>query len=135
MKQLILLSAIVLTSFFSKAAPSDTTSLTVQVGAGSKFAPINIIDQVNGNYVSATITNVSVQNNNPELATVVPNPSNQTVIKATAIAAGTGTAIVSCHVSYVDPGDGLTKSEDKIMVISYTVIAAPHGVKLSITFN
>jgi hypothetical protein len=133
MKKLFLLTAIVLTSFFAQA--QDTTHVTVQVGAGSKYASINVVDKVTGNYVSATITNVTVQNNNPEFATVAPNPSNPNSIRVTAVAEGNGTALVSCAVSYVDPGDGQTKNESKTIVVSYTVIGAPHGVKLSLTFN
>jgi hypothetical protein len=113
----------------------DTTTVTVQVGSSSKYAAINVIDLVNGNYVNATVTNVSVQNNNPEIATVAPNPTDNRSIRVSPIAAGTGTAVVSCHLSYVDPGDGLTKSEDKTITIAFTVIASPHGVKLSLLFN
>jgi hypothetical protein len=126
---LILIISISLNSF-----ASDTTFVTLQVGAGSKFAPINVVDKVTGNYVAATITNVAVQNNNPEFATVIPNPTNQNVIKATAITAGKGAATVSCNVTYVDAGDGLQKNENKIIVISYTVVGAPNGTKLSIVF-
>jgi hypothetical protein len=133
MKKLFLFTAIVLTSFFAQA--QDTTSVTAQVGAGSKYASINVVDKVTGNYVSATITNVTVQNNNPEFATVAPNPNNPNSIRVTPVSEGNGTALVSCNVSYVDPGDGQTKNEAKTIVISYTVIAAPHGVKLSLTFN
>jgi hypothetical protein len=133
MKKVILFLAIVLTSYFANA--SDTTTVSIQVSAGSKYAPINIVDQVSGNYVSATITNVAVQNNNADIATVAPNPTNTTIIKVTGVKAGTGTAVVSCHISYVDAGDGQTKSEDKTIVVSYTVIAAPHGVRLSLLFN
>jgi tartrate dehydratase alpha subunit/fumarate hydratase class I-like protein len=130
MKKIILLLSIVLTSFFASA--SDTTSVTVQVGA-SKYSAINVKDAVTGNYLSATITNVSVQNNTPALATVAPN--NSTSIKITGVAAGSGTAIVSCHISYTDPGDGLLKSEDKTITLSYTVVGVPNGAKLALLFN
>jgi hypothetical protein len=133
MKKLFLFIAIVLTSFFAQA--QDTTNVTAQVGAGSKYASINVVDKVTGNYVSATITNVTVQNNNPEFATAAPNPNNPNSIRVTPVAEGSGTAVVSCTVSYVDPGDGQTKTENKTIVISFTVIGAPHGVKLSLTFN
>lgn len=135
MKKFLLIALVSMFAYSVNAAPADTTSLTVQVGAGSKFAPINIVDKVTGNYVSATITNVTVQNNNPELATIIPNPSDPTSIKATAVTAGNGTAVVSCHITYVDPGDGLHKSEDKSITITYTVIAAAHGVRMAVTFN
>jgi hypothetical protein len=133
MKKIILFFAIILVSFCSNA--TDTTTVTLQVGAGSKFATINVTDKVTGGYVSATITNVSVQNSNPEFATVVLNPNSTTSIKATGVAAGSGVATVSCNVSYTDPGDGLLKNETKTIIISYTVIAAPHGVKLALVFN
>jgi hypothetical protein len=133
MKKLLALAIILTISFASKA--TDSTFLTLQVGGSIKNAFIGVVDQVTGAQLSATITNVSVQNNNPELATVVVNPLISNGIKATAVAAGTGTAVVSCNVSYVDPGDGQTKTENKTIIISYTVIGAPHGVKLSLTFN
>jgi hypothetical protein len=133
MKKLLSIAIIILLSISTNA--QDTTHVTVQVGAGSKYASINVVDKVTGSYVSATITNVTVQNNNPEFATVAPNPSNPNSIRVTAVAEGNGTALVSCNVSYVDPGDGQTKNEAKTIVISFNVIAAPHGVKLSLTFN
>jgi hypothetical protein len=128
----ILTTLLVIFSFGLSALASDTTKVSIQVGAGSKFSAINVVDKVTGNYISATITNVTVQNQNPELATVTIN--DPTTVKVTAIKAGTGTAVVSCHLEYTDPGDGLQKSEDKSMVISYTVIAAAHGVGLLLTF-
>lgn len=131
MKNTLAILFILLASIVNAA---DTTKVTVQVGSGSKFSAINVIDKVTGNYVTATITNVSVQNLNPELATVSPNDPNPIVIKVSPIKAGSGTAIVSCQVDYVDPGDGLQKSETKSIVISYTVIAAAHGVRLSLSF-
>lgn len=118
MKTLLSILCILILSLNSKA--QDTTTVTLQVGAGSKFAPINLADNVTGNYISATISNVTVQNNNPEFATVVPNPTNTSIIKATGILAGKGTATVTCSVSYKDAGDGLTKNENKTIVISYT---------------
>lgn len=132
MKKLLLIAIASMFSFWANAA-GDTTTVSVQVGAGSKFSAINVLDQITGNYVSATVTSVSVQNNNPEVASVTATTSN--AVKVTAIAAGSGTAVVSCHLSYVDPGDGLTKSEDKTIVVAFTVIAAPHGVRLSLAFN
>jgi hypothetical protein len=118
----------------STKAAADTTALSLQVGAGSKYSAINVVDLVTGSFVSATISNLSVQNNNPELATVGVNPTNSQGLVATAIAPGTGTATVSCHLQYTDPGDGQLKSEDKSTVISYTVVGSPHGVKLSLSF-
>ena len=129
MKKLLSIVAIVLLSFCANA--SDTTFVTLQVGAGSKFAPINLVDKVTGNYISAVITNVSVQNNNPEFATVT---ANQAVIKATPILPGRGTAIVSCQASYTDSGDGLQKNETKIVVVSYLVVGAPNGTKIILVF-
>ena len=121
----------------ASAAPSaDTATLTLQIGAGSKYAGINVIDQVTGVAITpVTISNVVVQNNNPELATIIQNPSNTSGLKATPIAAGSGTALVTCHVVYTDPGDGLQKSEDKSILLSYTVSGTPHGVRLALTFN
>lgn len=132
MKKLLLITFLFTTIF---ASATDTTLVNLQVGAASKFASIYVSDNVTGSNVQATISNAVVQNNNPEVATVIPNPYNATSIKATAVSAGTGTAVVSCNVSYVDPGDGQTKNESKTIVIKYTVIAAPHGVKLSLVFN
>lgn len=129
MKKLLLITFLIVSIF---ASANDTTVVNLQVGAGSKYSAINVKDAVTGNIVSATITNVVVQNNNPEFASVTVNAN---VIKATAVSAGSGTAAVSCNVSYVDPGDGQTKNESKTIVISYTVLAAPHGVKLSLVFN
>jgi hypothetical protein len=129
-KTLILL--FVLCAFIIKSSAADTTKISIQVGGGSKFSAINVVDKVTGNFVSATITNVSVQNLNAELATVTL--SDPTTVKLTPIKGGNGIAVVNCHLEYVDPGDGLQKSEDKAIVISYTVIAAAHGVSLLLTF-
>lgn len=134
MKKLILSLSIILVSIYANAAATDTASVTIQVGV-SKYSAINVKDAVTGNYLSATITNVSVQNSNPEFATVVLNPNNPTSIKITGVAAGSGTAIVSCNISYTDPGDGLLKSEDKTITLSYTVSGVPHGSKLALLFN
>ncbi len=133
MKTLLSILCILILSFNSKA--SDTTTVTLQVGAGSKFAPINLTDNITGNYIAAIISNVTVQNNNPEFATIIPNPTNTSIIKATAVSAGKGTATVTCNVSYKDAGDGLQKNETKTIVISYTVIGVPNGSKLSLVFN
>lgn len=108
--------------------------INLQVGAGSKFGTINIRDAVNGNYVAATISNVSVVNSNPEFATIIPNPSNVSSIKATPVAAGSGTATVSLHLDYTDPGDNQAKSVDKTVPLTFNVIAAPHGVNVEIIF-
>jgi hypothetical protein len=117
---------------FIKASAADTTKISIQVGGGSKFSAINVVDKVTGNFVAATISNVSVQNLNAELATVTL--SDPTTVKLTPIKGGNGVAVVNCHLEYVDPGDGLQKSEDRAVVISYTVAAAPHGVSLLLTF-
>lgn len=137
MKKLLSIAVLVFAfSLVAKAAPSDTTSLSLQIGAGSKYAGISVIDQVTGTAITpVTISNVVVQNNNPELATIIQNPSNPSGLKATPIAAGSGTALVTCHVVYTDPGDGLQKSEDKSILLSYTVSGTPHGVRLALTFN
>jgi hypothetical protein len=131
MKKIILFFGIVLASLSSSAA--DTTHVSVQVGGLSKFAAIAVTDIVTGNNVVATITDIVVQNNNPSVATVTNSSGN--TIRVVPVLEGSGTAVVSCNVSYVDPGDGQTKNEAKTIVVSYTVIGAPHGVKLSLTFN
>lgn len=133
MKKLVLIAIVCLTSVFAIASPVDSTTLNLQVGA-SKYSILNVVDKVTGNYVTVTITNVSVQNNNPELATFSPSPNSSNSIKATGVAAGAGTAVFTYHISYVDAGDGLTKSEDKVVNVSYSVSGDPHGVKLVLTF-
>jgi transcriptional regulatory protein LevR len=136
MKKLLLFVALFACSLFAKAALSDT--VFVSVGNMSKSSVINVVDKVTGSLTSANVTNMAVQNNNPEYATVVPSPSDtwgKTVL-ISPVASGSGTAVVSCHVTYVDAGDGLSKSEDKTIVIAYTVVfTPPHGVKLSLSFN
>lgn len=132
-KALSILLVILFIGMTTKAA-TDTASLSLQVGAGSKYSAINVTDLVTGSYISATISNLSVQNNNPEFATIGVNPTNAQVLVATGVAPGNGTATVICHVQYTDAGDGQLKSEDKTIVIAYTVIGSPHGVKLSLSF-
>lgn len=131
MKKIILIAFLFVSMF---ASANDTTVVNLQVGAGNKFATITVVDEITGDAIPSTVTNVIVQNNNPELATIILTASPG-VIKATGLAAGSGAAVVSCNVSYVDPGDGLQKNESKTIVIKYTVIGAPHGVKLSLVFN
>jgi hypothetical protein len=135
MKKLITLAIILALSQVLNATPAaDTTAVTAQIGAGSKYATITVLDQTTGTPLSATISNVSVQNNNPEIATV-STTGNPNQIKVAAVATGSGSATVSCHVVYTDPGDGLQKSENRTIIINYTVIGAPHGAKLSLAFN
>lgn len=131
-KALSILLLILFIGMTTKAA-TDTASLSLQVGA-SKYSAINVTDLVTGGYISATISNLSVQNNNPEFATVGVNPTNAQVLVATGVAPGNGTATITCHLQYTDAGDGQLKSEDKTIVIAYTVIGSPHGVKLSLSF-
>lgn len=130
-----LLSAFLLLTLAFVCKAGDTTNVTITVGAVSKYATINVVDALNGTAVAATISNVSVQNNNPSIATVGLNTNAANSIKITAVTAGSGTATVTCHVVYTDSGDGLQKSEDKTIVIAYTVTGSPHGVKLSLPFN
>jgi hypothetical protein len=135
MKKLIVLS-LILIAFTLKSAATDSTG--VSLSGASKSAGINSIDLITGYGVATTISSISVQNNNPEIATITSiafNCNTNTGIKATPVTNGNGTATVTCHVNYTDPGDGLPKSEDKIIVISYTVTGSPHGIKLSLSFN
>lgn len=136
MKKTITLLLLAVIFSMSVKAAADTTALSLQVGAGSKYGYLNVIDLVTGSGIATTVTNIVVQNNNPELATITASPSiSPTAIAATAIAPGNGTATVTCHLQYTDPGDGLQKSEDKSTIVSYTVIGSPHGVKLTLSFN
>lgn len=141
MKRIFFLLLITSASLFSSSiamaapAPPDTVAITMQYGASAKYGSINLIDQVNGNYIAPTaITNLVIQNQNPDVAAVTM--STTTSVKVAAVAGGTGTATVSCHVVYTDPGDGLQKSEDKTIVVAYTVnYTPPHGAKLALLFN
>lgn len=130
MKQFLLTAIILLVSFFCFAA--DTTTVVLSAGQNIKSDSIKVIDQVTNNEITASITSVSIQNSNPEVAAV---SYLSRVIKITRVKAGSGTASISCRVSYVDPGDGLQKTEDRTIIINYTVIGTPHGIKLSLTFN
>ena len=78
------------------------------------------------------INNVVAQK--PEIANI-DTATNAMSIRIARISGGKGTALLTCHVTYIDPGDGLQKSEDKTIVISYSVTGSPHGVKLSLPFN
>jgi hypothetical protein len=136
MKKIIaILLAAVIFSMAAKAAATDTTVLSMQVGGSVKNAYLAINDLITGTAINATFSNVVVQNNNTDIATIIVNPLISNGIKATPLIAGSGTAVVSCHVSYTDPGDGQQKSEDKTIVIAYAVTGAPHGIKLSLSFN
>jgi hypothetical protein len=127
----LLLAIIVLFSITANA--SDTSFVSVQYLA-SKSTSLQVVDAVTNGILSATFSGVTVQNNNPSVATVTV--SNTKTITVSGLAAGSGTAVISCHVNYVDIGDGQSKSEDKIIVVSFTVLPAPpHGVKLSLPFN
>jgi hypothetical protein len=136
MKKLLLIAIVSISCLIAGATPVDTVSVSVQVGGASKSSAMNVVDMVTGSALTANITNVSIQNSNPETAKVSVNTANTREIIVSPIAGGFGTATVSCHVTYVDAGDGLLKSEDKTVVISYTVIYnPPHGAKLSFSFN
>lgn len=131
----LLFAAITFLSASATAPPmpsTDTASVSLQVGGNTKFGTINVIDSTTGNFLTATISSIVIQNNNPEIATVSQN--NATSVKAVAVSAGTGTAIVSCNISYVDPGDGLQKNQTKSAVVSYTVTGTPHGAGLTLQF-
>lgn len=131
MKKVLFFIAIVF-SIYAKAA--DTTFVTVNNVA--KTATITVVDKVTGSTLNANVSNIIIQNNNPEFATVSTNAINPRAIDVSPVASGSGTATVNCHVVYTDPGDGLQKSEDKVIVIAYTVTyTPPHGSKLSLTFN
>jgi hypothetical protein len=127
---LILLSVIV---FAGANARSDTAFVSLQVGGVTKASTITVVDSITGSPLSSSISNVVVQNINPEFANVAL--LSGTTVKAAPVAAGTGTAIVSCNVSYVDPGDGLQKNQTKSVLLSYTVTGTPHGANLTLSFN
>lgn len=140
MKKFSFLIVIATSFLFSsnvKATPPDTSFVSVQVGGSSKTTYLNILDKVTDSLMAtAILSNITIENSNPDYASILPSTSNPRRLVITPIAGGTGTAIVSCHVTYTDPGDGLQKSEDKTIVIAYTVIYnPPHGVKLSLVFN
>lgn len=135
MKKVLFLIAIVSAFSLCSFAQQDTMSLALQMSSSYRYSSVNVVDKVTSNYVSATVTSMTVQNNNPEIATVVLNPNSANSIKAGGVAVGTGTAVVSCHVVYTDPGDGLQKSEDRQVLITYTVSGSPHGAKVVLTFN
>lgn len=109
--------------------------INLVVGGPSKFAPLNLVDNVNGSFISATFSNLSVSNDHPELATIEPNPlSPGNSLKATGISAGTGTAIISVDCSYVDTGDNHSKTETLSVTKTYEVVGVPHGAHLQINF-
>lgn len=135
MKKLLFLFSITLLT--CSAFANDTTRVSVQVGA-QKSGTIYIRDQVTGVFLSGVISNIVIQNYNPTIATVELGSAVNSV-KVNGVAAGSGSAIVSCQVTYTDPGDGLQKTETKSIVVSYTVTnqvaSSPHGVKLALAFN
>lgn len=131
MKKLLLITFLFV-SIFANATDTTTVSVTLEAGKVTESAPILVIDNITGAQVEATVSNIVIQNNNPSVATVSPYASS---IKITRVGVGSGTATVSCKVSYTDAGDGLSKYETKTIIINYTVIGAPNGVKLSLTFN
>lgn len=131
MKKLLLIAIVSIFAFTAHA--SDTTSVSVDVGV-FKSSYLGLNDQVTGTNLNATYSNITVSNPTPGIATVAQNGTLSS-IKVTGIAPGTGYATVTCTASYVDPGDGLQKTEQKSIVIAYTVVGTPHGAKLSLTFN
>lgn len=135
MKKIIALASLLLVLSLQSFA-SDSTTAVIPTGMTVKSAALRIVDNVTGTFLSATVSNIVIENSNPEIATVtVDTSSSLPIIKVTRVSGGSGTASVTCHISYTDPGDGLQKSEDKTIVISFTVTGAPHGAKLSLTFN
>lgn len=112
---------------------ADTTTVTIQLGETVKYATVRVVDATTGDIIPATVSGLTVVNNNPEVATVTNTTTSE--VKVVRVADGSGTATVSCTVNYVDPGDGLKRVETKTIVVAYTVVGTPHGAKLSLTFN
>lgn len=109
--------------------------INLTVGA-SKFAPINLVDNQNGSFISTTFSNLSITNDHPEVATIEPNPmSPDNSIKASGISAGTGTAVISVDCSYTDPGDNLPKTQTLTATKTFEVVGVPHGAHLQIIFT
>ncbi len=109
--------------------------INLTVGGGAKFATFNLKDNVTGNYITATYSNLVIINSNPEFASAVPNPSNpESSVKVDDIAAGSGTITFNIHVDYIDAGDNLPKSEDKSITKTFEVVGAPHGANLELIF-
>src|SRR5574339_430446 len=86
--------------------------INLVVGAGHKFAALNLVDNANGNFISATFSNQSVSNDHTEFAVIEINPSNPDSVSAIGLTPGAGIVIISAHADYTDPGDGLNHSED-----------------------
>ena len=131
MKKLLLIVFSLCTFFAVKA--SDTTNVTAVLAIGEtvKSDSLLVLDKVTSNPITASVTGVSIQNSNPAAATV--SYINR-VVTISRVGAGSGTATLSCRVTYTDPGDGLQKSEDKVVLINYTVAGEPHGINISL-FN
>lgn len=136
MKNVILFIA--LCGTFLAAQAADTTYVNLQVGASAKTSPLAVVDSTTGDVITANISNVVIDNSHPEIISITSQyyQGGAYTIKATPVSGGSGIAKVTCHVVYTDPGDGLQKSEDKVIVIAYAVTyTPPHGAKLSLTFN
>jgi hypothetical protein len=133
-----LLSILIVSIFYFHAnATTDTVFVSIMVGGASKTAYINVVDKVTDSVILlSSVSGVTIENSHPELASVLVSESSQRRIVVSPIAGGKGYATVLCHVTYTDAGDGLIKSEDKTIIVAYTVIYnPPHGVKLSMSFN
>lgn len=129
MKQLLLFAITFLSFFVANAADTSTVNVIVPVGQTIKSDSLKVVDAITNNEISATVTGVSIQNSSPSIATVSYLSRTISVMR---VAPGSGTAILSCRVSYTDPGDGLQKSEDKVIIINYTIAGTPHGVTLQV---
>jgi hypothetical protein len=73
-------------------------------------------------------------NSNPEFATFALDPANPSHVIGTAIAAGSGTLVITTDASYTDLGDGSTKSGSFTVTKNYSVVASADGVSFDVVF-
>lgn len=103
----------------------------------AKASSFILRDSVNNSLLSATYSNLQFSNSNPSVATFQANssaPDPESIVKASSLAVGSGTVVITVDVTYTDPGDGVQRTETKTLTKTFEVTGTPHGANLDIVF-
>ena len=111
-------------------------NINLQVG-GSKTTNFIVRDATNNAPLSANFSNLQIANTNPEVASFISDTTAsdpESRVKAIATAIGGGTINISVDITYVDPGDGVQRTETKTLTKTFEVTGTPHGASIDIIF-
>lgn len=108
--------------------------ITLTIGQNIGFQ-IKLFDNVTNEELTATLANTSVSNTNPEFAGFSVSPFFTNIVNGNGISTGSGTITITADVTYTDPGNGQTVTENLSVTKSFEVIGSPHGAHIDIVIS